>query len=210
MFNFLAHGSSPSLLGLHYGMKNICRIYFALIMFWRHCHHSWSSVLKLPRTQWKICAVFYTDWSRSISSPSILHLSSGCGVVWSIWDCRHCPRGLVCKQGNHWAIMNNASSVPTRSHLSRSHWPGCLQPCTEQLCNRKHPMHVPATWLKNGPPKVFQKPLLISADYSPVPPYALQYFWNTFGFNMKNSLQPIDKAVEIQGHKCSNQYLFCS
>lgn len=34
---------------------------------------------------------------------------------------------------------------PTRSHLSRSHWPGCLQPCTEQLCNRKHPTHVPAT-----------------------------------------------------------------
>lgn len=167
-------------------------------------------IICFKATKKSVKNVFYTDWSRSISSPSILHLSSGCGVVWSIWDCRHCPHGLVCKQGNHWAIMNNAASVPTRSHLSRSHWPGCLQPCTEQLCNRKHPTHVPATWLKNGPPKVFQKPLLISADYSPVPPYALQYFWNTFGFNMKNSLQPIDKVVEIQGHKCSNQYLFCS
>lgn len=84
---------------------------------------------------------------------------------------------VVCKQGNHWAT---AVCVTTRCHSSRSCRPGCIRPCTGQSSNSKHPTHIPATRLKTRPPKVFQKPLLISTDYSPVVPYALWYFWKGF------------------------------
>lgn len=116
---------------------------------------------------------------------------------------------MVCKQGNHWAT---AMCVTTCSHLSRSCWPGCIQPKTGQLNNSKHYTHVPATWLKTSPHKIFQKPLLISTDYSPVAPYALQYFWKGFEIShekFSSVHRQNGNTVEIQGHKCSNQYLFC-
>lgn len=142
-------------------MKNICRTYFALMMFWRQCH---DHLFKATKSE-KICTIFCTDWSHSISclhsiSPQDQGLLGGSGIA-------HTAH-MVCKQGNHWAITNNAVSVTTCSHLSRSCWPGCIQPCTEQFSTSKHPTPVPATWLKTRPPKVFQKPLLISVDYSPV------------------------------------------
>lgn len=180
MFNFSAHGSSPPHLGLHYSMKNICRIYFALITFWRQCHHSWSSVLKLPKTQWKICAVFYTDWSRSISSPSILHLSSGSRVVWSIWHCTHCPYGQVCKQGNHWAIMNNAVSVTTCSHLSarlaRLH-SALHRAIKQQQISPTHSSHMTEKQISKGLPEAFANQYRLFSCSTLCPMILLERLW---------------------------------
>lgn len=139
-------------------------------MFWRQCHHSWPPTLKLQKLSEKSVQCF-TQTEVTLSLPH-LHSTSpqdpGLSEIPGIAHTAH----MVCKWGNHWAITKNAASVTTCCPLSRSCWPGCIQPCTGQFSNNKHPTHIPATWLKTGLLRSSQKPLLISKGFSPVAPYA--------------------------------------
>lgn len=91
--------------------------------------------------------------------------------------------------------------------LSRSPWPGCIQPCTGQVSNSKHPtlVFMPENQTSWGLPEAFANQYTLFSCCT-LCPYSA--FGKALRINMKNSLQLTDKAVEIQRHKCSNQYLF--
>lgn len=98
-----------------------------------------TTYFKATKSQWKICAVFYTDWSASSphphsTSPQDLDCLEYLALhTLPIWPAKREPLS-----------KHQQCCVTTCSHLSRSCWPGCTQPCTGQLSNSKHPTHIPA------------------------------------------------------------------
>lgn len=89
-------------------IKNISRIYFALLMFWRQCHHSWPSILKLPKLSENFVQCF-TQTEVPLSSPHPHSTSPQYLGLFGVFGIAHTAH-MVCKQGDHWANPNNAVS----------------------------------------------------------------------------------------------------
>lgn len=129
--------SSPPQWGLHYSMKNMCRMYFALIMFWRQLSPQLTIYFKATKTSVNnLCSVLHR--LKSLYTPPLLRIG-GCLEYLALHtlpnhqQCSECHHMLP--PGAAFSPAENNSATANIPHPSQPHdWKPDLLRSSRSLC----------------------------------------------------------------------------